>query len=72
MPDTLRYHEKKIVIWEDNEQVNTLWRWLTETCSADILEIPVGLPVGTDPTGASPRLAWQAGVHHLETKRERS
>ena len=45
---SLRYHEKKIVIWEDNEQVNTLWRWLTETCSADILEIPVGLPVGTD------------------------
>lgn len=46
---SLRHHEKRVVIWEENEQVRNLWEWLihcaTSTC---VLEIPIGVPEGTD------------------------
>ena len=46
---SLRYHEKKVVLWDGNEQVDKLWRWLVdEASSTDVLDIPIGLPEGTD------------------------
>jgi len=46
---SLRHHEKKIVLWEENPNVSALWQWLIgEASSASVLEIPVGVPEGTD------------------------
>ena len=45
----LRHHEKKVVLWEDNEQVRALWTWLTTSAnSAQVYEIPLNVPEGTD------------------------
>ncbi len=46
---SLRHHEKKVVLWEENTQVRELWTWLI-TCATDALvrEIPLDLPEGTD------------------------
>lgn len=46
---SLRHHEKKVVLWEDNEQVRLLWTWLTTSAnSAQVYEIPLNVPEGTD------------------------
>ncbi len=46
---SLRHHEKKIHIWESNDQLLELWRWLIEIATtALILEIPVEIDEGTD------------------------
>ncbi len=46
---SLRHHEHKVVLYERDEQVAELWRWLIEEATeSDIRDIPVGLPVGTD------------------------
>lgn len=46
---SLRHHEKKIVIWEADPNLNALWSWLIKDAStADVLEIPIGIPEGTE------------------------
>lgn len=46
---SLRHHEKKVVLWEENEQLEQLWRWLIGPAkTADVLAIPIGIPEGTD------------------------
>jgi hypothetical protein len=46
---SLRHHEKKVVLWEDNEQLRYLWMWLIERATTnDVHLIPLGLPEGTD------------------------
>lgn len=41
--------EEKVVLWEDNVQVRTLWDWLiTRATQKSILEIPIGTPEGSD------------------------
>lgn len=46
---SLRYYEKKVVLWEDNAQLQTLWIWLIERATtADVLGIPIGIYEGTD------------------------
>ncbi len=46
---SLRHHEKKVVIWEDNLQLRELWMWLIgRATSADVLEIPIKLREGRD------------------------
>jgi hypothetical protein len=46
---SLRHHEKKVVLWEDNLQLRELWTWLIgRATSADVLEIPIKLRVGRD------------------------
>lgn len=46
---SLRHHEKRVVIWEDNAQLKALWRWLIkDATTSDVLEIPINLREGTD------------------------
>ena len=46
---SLRHHEKKIVLWEGNEQLEQLWRWLIGPAkTSDVLAMPIGIPEGTD------------------------
>ena len=46
---SLRHNDKKVVIWEDNEQLRLLWTWLTTSATSEqVLEIPINLPEGTD------------------------
>lgn len=47
---SLRHHEKKVVLWEDNEQLHALWTWLIapSTRSSQVLEIPLNVREGTD------------------------
>jgi len=46
---SLRHCEKRVVIWEENEQVRHLWEWLISSATtASVLEIPIGLPEGAD------------------------
>jgi hypothetical protein len=43
------YPDCDVVLWDDDENVNSLWAWLiAHATPADVLNIPVGLPVGTD------------------------
>lgn len=45
----LRHHDKQVTIWEDNQQLEALWRWLIQEATSDaVLQIPIGLPEGTD------------------------
>ncbi len=46
---SLRHAAKRVVIWETNPQLLVLWSWLIGWAeSSDILDIPVGLPIGHD------------------------
>lgn len=46
---SLRHYEKSVKLYEKDEQVAFLWRWLIHKATSDkILEIPLNLPVGTD------------------------
>jgi site-specific DNA-adenine methylase len=46
---SLNYCDRNVVIWDDNDQLMDLWDWLIEEATqALILEIPVGVPEGTD------------------------
>lgn len=46
---SLRHHARKVVLWEDNEQVHALWTWLTTSANAaSVLEIPINIREGTD------------------------
>jgi hypothetical protein len=46
---SLRHHEKKVVLWEDNAQVQDLWRWLIGSATtASVREIPINIREGTD------------------------
>jgi hypothetical protein len=49
---SLRHCEKKVVIWDADPNLYRLWGWLIrEATSTDVLEIPIGLPDGTDIRG---------------------
>lgn len=44
-----RYSDHKVVLWENNPRLQELWCWLIYTAtSQDILDIPLGVPEGTD------------------------
>lgn len=48
---SLNYVDKNVVIWEDDPNLTVLWKWLIEHAAvnpADIKDIPVNLPIGTD------------------------
>lgn len=46
---SLRHHEKKVVIWEADPNLNALWSWLIkDALTADVLDIPIGIPEGTE------------------------
>jgi hypothetical protein len=46
---SLRHHEKKVVLWETNQRLNYLWRWLINAATeTQIREIPINVPEGTD------------------------
>jgi hypothetical protein len=46
---SLNYYKHDVVIWEDDPLLKELWHWLIHTAtSEEILDIPVGLAVGTD------------------------
>ena len=46
---SLRHHEKKVVLWEDNGHLQQLWRWLiSRATSADVREIPINIMEGTN------------------------
>ncbi len=46
---SLRHSQKNVLLFETDEHVHDLWAWLIrEATQQDILDIPVGLPVGTD------------------------
>jgi hypothetical protein len=43
------YPDRDVVLWDSDPNVDGLWHWLiSQARPADILEIPVGLPVGAD------------------------
>ncbi len=45
---SLNYCDKRVLIWEEDPNLKRLWKWLIDSATdKDILEIPVGLPVGT-------------------------
>lgn len=46
---SLRHYEKRVTIWEKNDNLVVLWTWLIKAATSDdIRAIPVGLPEGTD------------------------
>ncbi|HWA29158.1 MAG TPA: hypothetical protein VG734_26140 [Lacunisphaera sp.] len=46
---SLRHASRRVQIWEDNFNLLILWAWLIGPArTAEILEIPLGTPVGTD------------------------
>lgn len=46
---SLRHHEKRVVLYESNEQLLNLWAWLIGAADEKaILAIPIDLPVGSD------------------------
>src|ERR1019366_3361701 len=46
---SLNYCDREVVIWEDDPNLAKLWPWLIGSASsADIHEIPIDLPAGTD------------------------
>jgi hypothetical protein len=46
---SLNYYDKNIIIWEDDPNLAKLWHWLIYIATKEeILDIPVGLSVGTD------------------------
>ena len=46
---SLRHHTKRVVVYEANQHLASLWCWLiNEARSQDILQIPIGLPVGAN------------------------
>ncbi len=46
---SLRHYEKDVLLFEKDEHVHDLWVWLIKTATQqDILDIPQGLPAGTD------------------------
>lgn len=46
---SLNHCERRVVLWDDDPLVSELWRWLIrEATSSDVLEIPLGLPIGAD------------------------
>lgn len=64
---SLRHHEKRVVIWEANANLNMLWSWLIDhATSADVLEIPLGLPIGTDITGLGLQLGQALLLKHWQ------
>lgn len=45
----LRYAHHPVTIWEDDANIRALWWWLiNEAVTQAVLDIPVGLPAGTD------------------------
>jgi len=45
----LNYCDRNVLIWEDDPNLMQLWLWLIEDATqSNVLDIPVGLPVGTD------------------------
>ena len=46
---SLRNHEKRVVLWEDEAQLKALWRWLIkDATTSSVLDIPINLREGTD------------------------
>jgi len=48
---SLNYSDRMVMLWEDDPNLQKLWRWLINTGAAqpsDILDIPIRLPVGLD------------------------
>lgn len=46
---SLRHHERKVILAENNKSIYVLWKWLIEEASENaIREIPVDIPIGTD------------------------
>ena len=64
---SLRHNEKKVVIWEANPNVNALWDWLIKhATTADVLEIPINLPEGTDISGLGLSLGQALLLKHWQ------
>lgn len=46
---SLRHHDRQVTLWEANQNVAELWRWLiNEAQSSDVLDIPLKLREGQD------------------------
>jgi hypothetical protein len=46
---SLNHAERQVVLWDEDPHVTELWKWLVlYATSSDVMDIPVGLPAGTD------------------------
>ncbi len=46
---SLRHYEKRCELFEGDDQVRVLWRWLIDSLrEVDIRDIPINVPIGTD------------------------
>lgn len=45
----LNHSDREVILWDEDPNLQQLWRWIIGPARfADVTEIPVGLPVGTD------------------------
>lgn len=44
----LRHAEKRVVLWDDDPNLQILWPWLIQAKESDIREIPINVPEETD------------------------
>jgi hypothetical protein len=45
---SLRHASNRVVIWDDDPNLQVLWPWLIQANSNDIRDIPIDIPEGTD------------------------
>jgi hypothetical protein len=45
---SLRHSERKVIIWDEDPNLQVLWPWLIQASRADILGIPIEIEEGTD------------------------
>lgn len=45
---SLNHVDRQVTIWEDDPNLFALWTWLLGALGQEILDIPVGVPVGVD------------------------
>lgn len=46
---SINHYDRQVVLWDDDENVAALWKWLINEASSDqVRNIPVGTPVGSD------------------------
>ena len=63
----LNHCDLAVGIWEDDPQVRALWRWLIEDATrGEILDIPVGLAIGSDIRAANLSRGQQLLLKHWQ------
>ena len=63
---SLRYHTKRVYLWDDDPNLIVLWPFLLQASSTDILDIPINIPEGTDIRTLGLSLGQQTLLKHWQ------